>query len=1419
MSMPHPSTPTRRRAVPRTRALAVLVALLGLALGLCSPAPVAAAPLDAQDILAWARHAERESGTPATLLLAIARIESGFDPRAVGPAIPRLAGTPDEHALGLMQFLPSTYAGLAPVVDGLTGKALGAQGVWDPESAILAAGRYLADSGAPGDLTRALLAYNNDPAYGAAALDQQARYDREFGAGDGASGIRAAPTAGGANPEFGHPTEAAIEGEVADSPLAGHAAFLQRAAESRGLPVTVALAIIKQESGYGRAPAQGTRYNYGGLVDPARDGGAGTRRVFRDFPDVETGLDAVIANMASASYAGLTMAAYVERYLGPPSEGDAGTYLANALATVARLGGHATAASIPLPQAGTVGTPPAPGSVPAGGGTPGGRPFDGIETTLGQLKQLIGDLSSPQRYVPILLRAALTTVLLASLNFLDLLIGTIAGALGFDRLTLAFTISPRLTYAFPGVLEWWPVCRNLAAAAAIVALAGVLLQIVVGPFLGRPPEEALRLLPRLVAGTLLAGLSLAVCRGAIDLSNAFSAAFGGAIRLPTIQDLFSGTPERIVIGRFLLVCTTTVYLLLYLQLLTRTVMIAFLTILSPLAAIAWVHPLTQRWAARWAELFVTRLVATALQTLALTLAGSFIGGLRLADPGSFALILVGLIGYAGVFSVPFLVRTGESPSMVGRMVVASTLRQVVGGTQQALRRRLVPPPPNPLTQQLAVLQQTQARHGQLAVQLAQIGVGRPGPLTLPRPQGGGGSPGPRSGAGTGGQRGGLDANARTVAFGKDGLDAAVRRQIAGGGILRTPGRLQEIGTHGGQRAVGEFHRGRPGAGRTHSIFAGAGLTPRTDARPAGFSLLPGRLTAQDLAVQAGKEGLTSSTVGPNAQAQQYLALGFSIKRHQEETARAARGGATLADLLARDQAFAVDARDGDRARRLLDPARLLDTGRDGEVARAALRGAFQEATDAWHGVALPGNATARAASVTPAVAAFADTFAARYPRAGRTLASVEAATARAQQGRDEAGARRDRVLADYRDGTLDREGARDAVARAQFAYRSAGNPDATADWTPPERAALHAWAGLQLDRIDQGAAAWRRDAILDGARSGMVAPEQARDDLAAANFAAYSARHGIPGARLADRDDTVRARYRADAGRTLARQGGATSGTALTSDAPWVTDIGTPSDSTPDASGPRSTHPGHAASMAAGHHPGPLVAAQPSPAPAIDPGGDRARTWYRAGVEPRPTEVDPGPRVERGPDPPRPLPTIDRDVAPVPVPLPVDYDPVRYLGGGAPESVREPRGLPPPPPDPGGPPGARGVRGGDRVGQRPPPHDRGADRHGAVGPDLSQRPARTPPGAPGLVDAAELLAGPPLHAARTGGGGPRLLRATPRRLRRAARRPALPGGADAAPPLAERRARLHARDGPPPLPLPRRGGDLAGGGPQRPAGL
>lgn len=140
------------------------------------PQPPPGPALAPAQLLPTFARASALTGVPQEILLAIAHVESGFDPRAVGPYLPQFAGTENENALGMMQFLPATYRGYINAADAATGKQLGISGIWDAESSIYAAAYYLRDSGAPGDLRGALFAYNNANWYVDLILAWAARY-------------------------------------------------------------------------------------------------------------------------------------------------------------------------------------------------------------------------------------------------------------------------------------------------------------------------------------------------------------------------------------------------------------------------------------------------------------------------------------------------------------------------------------------------------------------------------------------------------------------------------------------------------------------------------------------------------------------------------------------------------------------------------------------------------------------------------------------------------------------------------------------------------------------------------------------------------------------------------------------------------------------------------------------------------------------------------------------------------------------------------------------------------------------------------------------------------------------------------------------------------------------------------------------
>lgn len=100
------------------------------------------APID--DLLRFYREGEQRFGVPWYYLAAINLVETRMG---------RIRGVSSAGALGPMQFIRATW------------DAYGEGDVNDPHDAILGAARYLKASGAPGDMSRALFAYNHSQFY------------------------------------------------------------------------------------------------------------------------------------------------------------------------------------------------------------------------------------------------------------------------------------------------------------------------------------------------------------------------------------------------------------------------------------------------------------------------------------------------------------------------------------------------------------------------------------------------------------------------------------------------------------------------------------------------------------------------------------------------------------------------------------------------------------------------------------------------------------------------------------------------------------------------------------------------------------------------------------------------------------------------------------------------------------------------------------------------------------------------------------------------------------------------------------------------------------------------------------------------------------------------------------------------------
>jgi len=109
---------------------------------------VEAAPVE--DLMSYYKEAQTQFGVPWYYLAAIHLVETRMG---------RIRGLSSAGAQGPMQFMPATWA------------MYGRGDVNDTHDAILGAARYLVAAGAPGNMPKALFAYNHSQAYVNALID------------------------------------------------------------------------------------------------------------------------------------------------------------------------------------------------------------------------------------------------------------------------------------------------------------------------------------------------------------------------------------------------------------------------------------------------------------------------------------------------------------------------------------------------------------------------------------------------------------------------------------------------------------------------------------------------------------------------------------------------------------------------------------------------------------------------------------------------------------------------------------------------------------------------------------------------------------------------------------------------------------------------------------------------------------------------------------------------------------------------------------------------------------------------------------------------------------------------------------------------------------------------------------------------
>ena len=246
-----------------------------------------------------------------------------------------------------------------------------------------------------------------------------------------------------------------------------------------------------------------------------------------------------------------------------------------------------------------------------------------------------------------------------------------------------------------GVFQLWQVFRTLANVCFILVFLAIIYSQITGA--GYSNYNLKKMLPRLVLGAVLVNISFLICSLAVDASNLLGYSIQSifvSIRetLPTTADVSGdglgwGTLTAIIVGggvgagvlglsaatafsggamSFLLIAVLIpigmAILVAFTILAARQAIIVVLTIISPLAFVAFILPGTSNWFDRWRKSFTTMLIF--FPVFAMLFGGSQLAGTaiinttpQVQDSMKIPMILIGLTTMAApLVLTPFLIR-------------------------------------------------------------------------------------------------------------------------------------------------------------------------------------------------------------------------------------------------------------------------------------------------------------------------------------------------------------------------------------------------------------------------------------------------------------------------------------------------------------------------------------------------------------------------------------------------------------------------------------------------------------------------------------------------------------------------------------------------------------------------------------------
>ncbi len=271
----------------------------------------------------------------------------------------------------------------------------------------------------------------------------------------------------------------------------------------------------------------------------------------------------------------------------------------------------------------------------------------------------------------------------------------------FDILVGFLTVRPINTDQENAMFRAWGFMRTFANIAFVIAFLIIIYSQLTS--FGVSNYGIKKLLPRIIVAAVLVNLSYIICALAIDISNILGHSIqnlfismrnglvgtegntwdiiswesmssfvlsGGALLTAGSIAAFSGIATYGIIGAIALLLPALVTLLVavlvaLLVMAGRQAIITILTILAPLAFVAYLLPNTEKWFDKWRGLFMTMLIL--FPAFSVIFGGSQLAGtVIIQNADSINLVILGMIvQVAPLFVTPFLIKF--SGSLLGRI--------------------------------------------------------------------------------------------------------------------------------------------------------------------------------------------------------------------------------------------------------------------------------------------------------------------------------------------------------------------------------------------------------------------------------------------------------------------------------------------------------------------------------------------------------------------------------------------------------------------------------------------------------------------------------------------------------------------------------------------------------------------------------